>query len=190
MAASSNSSSLQRQGLDASQVLTYVVRPTLNYLALPGGTVAERLVMGTAAHESDGFRYLHQLGGGPALGLFQMEPVTFRDLWARFGADPDKGQGTALGWKLSKLSGGYIPSPAPPTDSHLQALTASLTYNLAFAAAMCRVHYYARPFTMPATATTEELAAIWKTHYNTVLGKGKPAEFVSRYNAIIDPLYR
>ena len=44
------------------------------------------LLMGTCAQESHMGTYLRQLGGGPALGIFQMEPFTFLDLRARFGA--------------------------------------------------------------------------------------------------------
>jgi hypothetical protein len=42
------------------------------------GAMMQLLV--TAAIES-GLRFFKQVGGGPALGFFQMEPATFYDLW-------------------------------------------------------------------------------------------------------------
>ena len=44
---------------------------------------AENLIMGTFAQESN-FKYVRQLGGGPALGYGQMEPATFNDIVVKF----------------------------------------------------------------------------------------------------------
>ena len=41
---------------------------------------AVNLLMGTAAQESHLGKYRKQIGGGPALGIFQMEPATFNDI--------------------------------------------------------------------------------------------------------------
>jgi len=60
--------------LDAGQLRMYVVRPVLRVMSA-WSQPAEDLVMGTAAQESR-LTYLRQLGGGPALGLWQMEPAT------------------------------------------------------------------------------------------------------------------
>ena len=51
----------------------------LNNYSLPCTNNAVRLLEMIAAHESGGFTYSRQLSG-PALGLFQMEPRTFRDV--------------------------------------------------------------------------------------------------------------
>src|SRR5687767_12554256 len=150
--------------LDARQLRDLVVRPTLAELGLPGGEVAERLVMGTAAQES-GLRYLKQVGGGPALGLWQMEPATFADLWKR------------------------MPVRVRLEVQELGQDERDLVGNLPFACAMCRVHYYLRPFKMPATADTGLLAAIWKKHYNSYLGAGKVEEFMQNYERLIAPIY-
>ena len=69
-------------GLDVVQLRREVLRPTLRYLEL-WSPAAENLVIGTAAHESGGCRYLTQIGG-PALGLYQIEPATHDDLWTNF----------------------------------------------------------------------------------------------------------
>lgn len=161
-------------GLDAQQLRDQVVRPVLARLGLPGGLAAEQLVMGTAAQES-GLRYLHQIGGGPALGLWQMEPATFADLWDRFLLDSRRRDLRA------KVVGLLAPWPSPLLQ---------LATNLDFGAAMCRIHYFARPFTFPAAPTVEELGQIWKAAYNSPLGKGTAAEFVANYNRLVAPVYR
>ena len=66
-------------GLDVNQVRLYVVRPALQEIGL-WSQVAENLVLGTAVTESR-LKYLKQLGKGPALGIFQMEPFTHNDIW-------------------------------------------------------------------------------------------------------------
>ena len=62
--------------IDINQFREEVVRPVLQDLKMYS-PVAENLIMGTAAQES-GFTYIKQLGGGPALGMFQVEPATTR----------------------------------------------------------------------------------------------------------------
>ena len=45
---------------------------------------AVKLLMLTWAIESDGGKYIRQLGGGPALGYWQVEPATMRDIYDNF----------------------------------------------------------------------------------------------------------
>ena len=51
-----------------------VIKPTLEKMGLWSES-AESLILGTAIQESR-LKYRKQIGGGPALGLFQMEPFT------------------------------------------------------------------------------------------------------------------
>jgi hypothetical protein len=165
-------------GLDPRQVLVYVVRPTLAHLGLPGGEAAEKLVMGTAAHESGGFRSIDQVTGplpdrpGPAVGLWQMERLTFDDMWNRF-----------------------LPM-RPVTQAKVRELACpglepfgQLPGNLYFACAMCRIRYYERPFTLTPDPPPEQLARWWKVHYNSRLGKGREEDFLAAYRRLIAPLY-
>ena len=69
-------------GLDTKQLRTRIVRPTLQVIGLWSPS-AENLVMGTAMQESR-CTYLKQLGKGPAIGIFQMEPMTFQDIYDNF----------------------------------------------------------------------------------------------------------
>ena len=60
--------------LAATQILSMVIRPALSKINLWSPN-AEELVLGLAIVES-GLTYIRQWGGGPALGLWQVEPST------------------------------------------------------------------------------------------------------------------
>ena len=64
--------------LDPNQFTKHIIRPALEAIDLYS-KAAEELLLGTAIQESR-LVYLKQIGGGPALGLFQMEPATELDL--------------------------------------------------------------------------------------------------------------
>ena len=135
-------------GIDPRQLLDLVIRPTLDALAL-GCPAVEQLLLGTALQESDCGRYLQQLGGGPALGVFQMEVGDHDDIWANFlPGKPD------LAAKVKAL----LPAGA---DRRGQLVT-----NLAYAAAMCRVHYLRVRDPLPPSYDVEAQAAYYKAHYN------------------------
>lgn len=147
--------------LDVRQFRDLVIVPALETLELYSKS-AEELILGTALQES-GLRYLQQLGGGPALGLFQMEPATHDDLWATYlPRKPDLVQ------RLQSLS------------QHRIAL--ALATDLWYAAAMCRIHYYRVSDPLPAAGDTYGQAAYWKQHYNTPEGAGRISEYLDNWN--------
>jgi hypothetical protein len=155
-------------GFSVSQFRAKVVEPALGYLGLPGGEAAIRLVLGTAAHESGGFRYLAQ-EKGPALGPFQIEPATLDDLHQTYLIRrPD------IAAKLNALLAQYPPR------------SAQLASNLIYSAAVCRVLYYRAPDPLPAADDVDGLAKYWKRFFNTDEGAGTVAEFVSDYRRYID----
>jgi hypothetical protein len=137
--------------LDVGQFRRLVVAPALHHVGL-WSPAAENLLVGTAIQESR-LRYLEQLGGGPARGVYQIEPTTHRDLFENWRA----GQWVAR-----------HPDAALVTD-------------LAYATVVCRLIYYRRPEPMPGADDIEGLARYWKAHYNTSLGKGTAANFVLNY---------
>lgn len=164
-------------GLDPRQFRDLIVRPVLSLLSLPSPLTSELLLMGTAAQESR-FRYLKQLGSGPALGLFQMEPATFRDLWDRVVLR------TSIGRDVQAF---LVPGVDPLSQ---------LVWNLHFSCAMCRLHYFVRDFVMPKDPSSSlslpsplVLGRIWKQHYNTEKGKGTVEEFIHNYTTLVEPIY-
>ena len=156
--------------LDPRQFTEYVIRPALEALTGPdkdfGGKAAEELLLGTAIQESR-LTFLHQIGG-PALGVFQVEPDTHNDLYANYLSYRPH-----LRKRLSALSGG---------ERHTSLLITNLTY----AAAVARLLYYRDSRPLPEAGDVEGQAAYWKRVYNTTYGKGTPEEYISnwfRYSA-------
>ena len=64
--------------LDTTQFTNHVIQPVLLDLGLYS-KAAEELLLGTAIQESR-LKYLVQIGGGPALGVYQMEIATEFDI--------------------------------------------------------------------------------------------------------------
>ncbi len=140
-----------------------IVRPTLSSLGLHSAE-AEELLVATALHESAGLRWLAQRGGGPAKGVFQIEPATHDDIWESF-----------LRFR-PRLAANVAALAAPRPSRHDQLAT-----NLAYGCAMARVHYLRVPEPLPAADDLHGLAAYWKAHYNTARGAGTVAAFIRDY---------
>lgn len=145
--------------IDPFQFGLLIVRPALHRLGLQS-LAAERLLLGTALVES-GLRHLKQIRG-PALGFYQIEPATARDLtdnWLRFRPD----------W-AAKIELFVVPS---------QPRINQLVTNLTYATAIARLIYYRRPEPLPPADDLRGLAEYYKQYYNTPLGKGTPARFMA-----------
>ena len=153
--------------MNAEQLRLYLIRPTLEYLGM-GGLNAENLLLGTAAQESALGQYIKQVGGGPAEGIFQMEPMTESDIWENFIV-----YNNALEAKMRML---LIPNSTGMPQ---------LIINLAYSVAMARLQY--RRFPEPLPADVEGMAALWKKRYNTFSGKGTALEFIENYRHYVEP---
>lgn len=148
-----------------------VVRPALQDLGV-WSLAAENLVLGTAAAES-GFRFLAQVGG-PALGLWQVEPKTHDSIWKDFLA-----YRKPLAGQVMVAAGRGTKTPRKPPDEWL-------IYNLRYAAAICRVRYLMDPEPLPSAFDVEALGNYWKRVYNTRLGAGTVEHFVSSYQRLVN----
>ena len=155
--------------IDYTQFRELVVVPTLECLNNRIGYSEEAvdLLMMTAAHESKGGTYLKQVGG-PALGMYQMEPETEEDIWENY-----LDYRPSLSAYVFNMRGKRL--VAPP-----------LATNFVYATAMARVHYFRVPQPLPkknllAEDVEEEylreLAMYAKAHYNTHLGKATPESY-------------
>ncbi len=148
--------------LDPTHFRTFVVRPTLTAVGMHS-TAAERLMLTTAIAES-GLRFLVQLGGGPALGVMQIEPATLDDIWGRYlcRKRPD------LRAKVERIM-----TPQPVEE---QVVT-----NLAFAVAIARCKFWMSPHPLPAADDAEAMGRAYKAIYNSALGKADAAHFAEIY---------
>lgn len=133
-----------------------IVRPTLDALHM-GGEAAENLILGTGLVES-GFHHLRQTRG-PALGVYQCEPATYRDILRYLDRRPDI---------VARLRP-FIAGEGLPDASQL-------VWNLKLATAICRIHYWRKPDAIPADLAGQ--AAYWKRHYNTALGRGTVKKYL------------
>lgn len=147
-----------------------VIRPVLQDLHMYS-PAAENLLLGTAAQESMLGYFLKQSPSGPALGIYQMEPATHGDIWDNYLAyDED----------LSSLVRGLASQHHFTRNPHEELIT-----NLAYATAMCRLHYRRVKQGLPAADDIHGLALYWKQHYNTFKGAGKVEEFVDNYHKFV-----
>ena len=113
--------------------------------------------------------YIRQLGGGPALGIFQMEPATHDDIWANFLEFKEP-----LGELILEVSGHY----SGPDEKAME-------WNIMYAALMARMQYRRRPEPLPAADDIRGLAAYWKQWYNTPLGAGTEEEAMLNYKRFV-----
>lgn len=155
-------------GLDTKQFRLAIVRPVLQRLQL-WNPAAENLVVGTALHESH-LKYVKQING-PALGLFQMEGPTHADLHKNFlKFNPD------LSKRVAQLASFFTTDFPDPTE---------MVANVAYAAAMCRVHYRRVKESLPPSNNPALLAQYWKTYYNTRLGKGTVVQALPHFELAV-----
>lgn len=155
--------------INANQLKEWVIIPTLKQLDMHS-EAAVNLLLGTAAQESACGTYLKQLGAGPARGIYQMEPAAYADIWKNYLVY-DMGMSAKVRYFMSDADKGSPES--------------GLITNLAFATAMCRVHYRRVREGLPAANDIAGLASYWKRYYNTVKGKGTEKEFIANYNKYI-----
>jgi hypothetical protein len=141
-----------------------VIKPVLARMGL-ASEAAEQLLLGTAIQESLFLRYRRQMGGGPAVSYFQMEPATHNDIWDNFLK--------------------YRPEWAAKATSFLTSESADkmteLENNDEYATAMARIHYMRVPASLPEAGDVSAQANYWKQYYNTPLGKGKPHEYIEKW---------
>lgn len=148
-------------GLNPEQLREYIIHPTLKFIAHHSKS-AEELLMLTAAAESELGYYIHQVGG-PALGIYQMEPATHDDIWGN--------------WLKYKAMAGHV--------SNLGTQSSELVSNLAYATAMARCHYLRVPEALPNAHETQALARYWKEYYNTEAGAGTVEKAVQKYREYV-----
>jgi len=126
---------------------------------------ASNLIQGIIAQESRMGKYRRQLGGGPALGICQIEPNTFNDLINYIKKD------IQLYFKILKTC---KISSFDPID---------LISNDKLSICMCRVFFLRFKEKLP--STIGGYAKEWKVRYNTKYGKGTVEEFIKNYKKYI-----
>jgi hypothetical protein len=127
--------------IDPAQFRQYVVIPSLTLMAPfgpPVTDVAAALLMATAAQESHLGQYLHQVGG-PALGVFQIEPPTLANVLRTLPVG-----------LMHLISIGLGTSPQE-----------QIIRDLGYAAVVARWNYWIQPQKLPSSTTA---AALWPAY--------------------------
>ena len=153
--------------LNSTQLRELIIKPALLDLVLYSEDAVELLIF-TCAIESDGGSFLKQIKG-PALGIYQMEPATYNDLWVNFIAHRND-------IKLQLLHS-FEALRMPPEDR--------LIYDLRYATAMARIHYARVKESLPDKSNRQALWNYYKKYYNTLKGQSNYNEAFAKYNTFI-----
>lgn len=122
------------------------------------------LLMETSAVESSRGYIVRQVGG-PARGIFQMEPTTERCMRSWLKDNFPRVHDEVMAFYDKKKSPDW-----------------NRTHNVPYNVAMSTAYYWRRMGDSLAKniTTLEDRAKVWKTHYNTYLGKGSIAGYIKK----------
>lgn len=154
--------------LNINQFRSLIIKPACENLMLYSKD-AEELLVFTCATESMGGTFLKQENDGPALGIYQMEPATYNDLWQNYLKNHQN--------LMSMLIHNF--------DCIMMPDEKRLMYDLWFATAMARLHYARIKVPLP---NADDVNAIWdyyKEFYNTYEGKAEHYTSIARYRMFI-----
>jgi len=154
--------------LNVQQLKELIIKPTLLDLIMFSDDAMELLVF-TCAVESWGGTYLKQIQG-PALGIYQMEPATYNDIWQNYINNKKD---------LSLIMATNFDCGRIPDEDRL-------IYDLRFATAMCRIHYLRALEPLPNKADVQSLWNYYKNHYNTLEGAAVHDESIHKYLSFVN----
>lgn len=149
------------------QLREYIIKPVLNMLQMYSDDAVELLVF-TCAVESDGGTYVKQIQG-PALGIFQMEPKTYTDIWQNYIRSRSN---------LTQLMGLHFDAYRMPDPERM-------IYDLRFATAMARLHYRRSSLLLPNRKDVDAIWNYYKQIYNTPAGKADKGIAIKKYQAFL-----
>lgn len=150
--------------LDVTWLKNSVIVPTLTALTLYSDS-AVNLMLGTCAQESHMGTYIRQIGGGPALGIYQTEPATHEDVWENYLK--------------------YRPALAATVLAIAPRNVNNLINSTEYATSIARLVYARVHESLPPAGNIQALASYWKQYYNTPSGKGCIADFILNYQRYV-----
>lgn len=153
--------------LNHEQLRNLIILPSLSKLQHYSEDASELLVF-TCAVESEGGTYLKQIKG-PALGIYQMEPNTYNDIWQNFIR---KRSDIAL--ILSSQFNAY----RMPDEQRM-------IYDLEFATIMARLFYLRINEVLPKSTDIEEMYDYYKKYWNTEKGASTKQKSIKAYKKFI-----
>ena len=154
--------------LSPALVRDKIILPVLEGLGEPEHTCVQamELLLGTAATESHMGLYLRQLGGGPALGLWQIEPDTEWDVWNNYLSFRPELRKIVQGWQ--------------------KGTNREMEWNHSYSCAIARLIYKRVPSPLPPAGNLEAQAHYWKNHFNTRMGKGTVEKYMKDWHELVE----
>lgn len=128
---------------------------------------AEELVFLTGLVESK-YKYIKQIGTGPARSFWQVEPSTARDSIDNYLKYREK--------RLGSIANIMRISPEDLLDMSEHELGIALWSDMVAGIVFCRLKYWRVPHKIP--SSTIGLARYWKKWYNTDGGAGTVSHFI------------
>jgi hypothetical protein len=149
--------------IDSDQLRNLIIKPSLEPLGLLTND-SEELLFAICCHESHKGSYVKQVNGC-ALGIYQMEPDTYYDIFDNF-----------LKYKSNLKSRvfNFLNIKNEPNANELIT-------NMKLATIMARIFFLRNPEKIPPYNNINEIANYWKKYYNTAAGKGDQDKFISDY---------
>jgi len=154
--------------INLTQLRDSIIIPTLKAMDIYSLS-AVNLLLGTAAQESRLGTYVKQLGCGPAVGIYQVEPNTYYDITNQIELYK-----TPLKEKILEVC-----------NFQRFPVAEELISNIKYATIITRLYYMRIKDPLPIHNDIEGMARYWKKYYNTVLGKGTSDEFIRSYKHYI-----
>lgn len=157
--------------IDPGQFRQLVIDPALLSIGMYSPAASE-LLLGTAIQESS-LTYLTQLDGDAdpyddAMGVFQVERATHDDIWENY---------LHYRWDLARKLLVACHFIAHPDASEMVT-------NLRYAAIMARMVYRRKSEPLPEVGDIHAQARYYVKHYNTALGKGSVAQYMSNWRRV------
>ena len=143
--------------MNETDFLREVIRPVLQRAKL-WSHPAEYLLLRTAKTESNLDALVQR--GGPALGVYQIEPATHNDIWKNYLA-------------FRPIIASRVMAHSCSVPQHRQ-----LIWNLGYATLIARLVYLRSPLPLPDAGDMDGQALMWKKVYNTIKGRGTVSHFI------------
>lgn len=153
--------------LNITQFRELIIKPALIDIMMYSED-AEELLVFTCATESNGGHYIKQVKG-PALGIYQMEPQTYNDIWQNYLKPNAR--------LMSLLFANFNINRIPPEET--------MIYDLRFATIMARFFYARFKENLPKSNDVEGIWEYYKKYFNTIKGKAFKEESIRKYNSFI-----
>ena len=150
----------------------HIVRPTIKlmdgYIKGMWSEAAENLLVGTAIMESD-LAYLKQKNG-PALGVYQIEPFTHKDITERYIEE------SKFRDEFNNMFDNMVGWPYPDEFDINQ-----LIFDLRYATMIARIKYWMSVEPLPSANVIHALGHYWNKNYNANPDVGTAEQFESKY---------